>query len=135
MRGYGTYLQGGWEAAAGMFRDEPLTPEQKKLLHKYVSADRNPEKQLDFSDYSRKLCSAGRNYINLMPNGDVYTCSSGISYHLQDLARRIALDRPIKQFVLGNLFDGSFALNNNDVFCSLPCKDACDIDSVKIRRF
>jgi len=32
LRGYGTYLQGGWTAAAGMMRDEGLTPEQKKML-------------------------------------------------------------------------------------------------------
>ena len=32
IRGWGTYLSGGWSAASGMMRDEPLTGEQVKLL-------------------------------------------------------------------------------------------------------
>ena len=32
IRGWGTYLSGGWSAASGMMRDEPLTADQTKLL-------------------------------------------------------------------------------------------------------
>ncbi|MGB9979371.1 hypothetical protein [Methanobacterium sp.] len=32
IRGWGTYLSGGWSAASGMMKDEPLTADQVKLL-------------------------------------------------------------------------------------------------------
>lgn len=41
-RNWGTYLQGGWESARGMMRDEPLTPEQKARL----AAAKTPEERL-----------------------------------------------------------------------------------------
>ena len=40
----------------------------------------------------------------------------------------------LRQFALGNLFDPAFALNKTDIKCSLPCKEACDRDSVAVRR-
>ena len=39
------------------------------LIGKYVQKDRQA-KFLDFDDYAPKKCSAGRNYINIAPNGD-----------------------------------------------------------------
>jgi hypothetical protein len=35
---------------------------------------------------------------------------------------------------MGNLFDPDFALRKSPVACTLPCKMACDLDSVTIRR-
>lgn len=39
IRGWGTYLTGGWTAASGMMRDEPLTADQKKLLQGATTYD------------------------------------------------------------------------------------------------
>lgn len=39
IRGWGTYLSGGWNAASGMMRDEPLTGDQVKLLQKADTYD------------------------------------------------------------------------------------------------
>lgn len=39
IRGWGTYLSGGWTAASGMMRDEPLTADQVKLLQNAKTYD------------------------------------------------------------------------------------------------
>jgi hypothetical protein len=36
----------------------------------------------------------------------------------------------LSRFALGNLFDQDFALNKSNITCTLPCKEACDRDSV-----
>jgi hypothetical protein len=40
----------------------------------------------------------------------------------------------LRKFAMGNLFDPAFALSKTDIKCSLPCKEACDRDSVAVRR-
>jgi hypothetical protein len=105
------------------------------LLDRCIAKDRHPDSQLDFNDFSEKSCSAGRNYINLMPNGDVFACAGGLGYLRSGLYRDFpnpgGMD--LNQFILGNLFDPDFELNKDDIKCSLPCKEACDRDAVVIR--
>lgn len=112
------------------------TPEQRVLLDRVLRSDRNPDSQLDFNDFSEKSCSAGRNYINLMSNGEVYACNGGLQYLRSGLYAGFpnpgGMD--LRKFAIGNLFDPAFALNQRDIVCSLPCKEACDRDSVSVRQ-
>ena len=105
--------------------------EERALLRKYTQADR--ESLVDFDDFSPKQCSAGRNYINLMPDGQVFTCAGGFSYTYSPLYTELVKDKPLGQFRMRNLFDADFALNSSDVVCELPCKDACDRDAVIVK--
>ena len=96
-------------------------------------------KQLDFADYDDKQCSAGRNYINVMPNGDVYTCLGGAQYTLSPLQEGILARSPggrpdIRGFAMGNLFDRTFRLLDGTITCKLPCTHACDLDAASIKR-
>ncbi len=112
------------------------SPEQRAMLDRCLRSDRNPDSQLDFNDFSEKSCSAGRNYINLSSNGNVYTCNGGMQYIHSTLYEGFANPggMDIRQFAIGNLFDPAFALNKTDIICKLPCKEACDRDSVAVRR-
>ena len=112
------------------------SPEQRALLERCVGKDRNPDKQLDYNDFSEKSCSAGRNYINIEPNGDVFACAGGMGYLRSGLYSGFPNPRgmDLNQFALGNIFDPAFTLNQTDIKCSLPCKEACDRDSVVIQR-
>jgi MoaA/NifB/PqqE/SkfB family radical SAM enzyme len=105
--------------------------EQLKLLQRHTQRDRNalPE----FDDFSNKSCSAGRNYINLMPNGDVFTCASGYSYAYSPLFADVVAGQRTDHYRMGNLFDPDFSLNATDISCTLPCQAYCDRDSVFIR--
>jgi MoaA/NifB/PqqE/SkfB family radical SAM enzyme len=109
--------------------------EQLKLLQKHTQSDhnRNANALVEFDDYSRKSCSAGRNYINLMPNGDVYTCASGYSYAHSPLFTHIVAGQSTDHYRMKNLFDSDFSLNTTDVSCTLPCQAYCDRDSVLIK--
>ena len=112
------------------------SPEQRALLDRVLRSDRNPDSQLDFNDFSEKSCSAGRNYINVASNGDVSTCNGGTQYLHSSLYAGFpnpgGMD--LRKFAMGNLFDPAFTLNKTDIKCSLPCKEACDRDSVAVRR-
>ena len=133
------------ERIASMMRDhnitlhvDPLvdtdcsyTPEQKALLKKHTYADRRYT--IAFDDFTVKRCSAGRNYIHLMPGGEVYSCSAGCSYIHSPLFKHVVAGHAVSQYAMGNVFDPSFRLNSEDVTCTLPCKDACDRDSVIIK--
>jgi hypothetical protein len=87
---------------------------------------------VDFNDFSPKQCSAGRNYINLLPDGQVFTCAAGFSYTYSPLYTDLVKNRSLEHFRMPNLFDPDFRLNPTDLVCKLPCKDACDRDSVLI---
>lgn len=104
--------------------------QEEALLKKYTQADR--KSLVDFNDFNPKQCSAGRNYINLMPDGQVFTCAAGFSYTYSPLYTEMVRNRPLDNFRMGNLFDEGFKLNSTDIICKLPCKDACDRDSVLI---
>jgi len=105
--------------------------EEQALLRKHTQADR--KSLVQFDDFSRKQCSAGRNYINLLPNGDVFACAAGFNYVHSPLYSEIVKGRNLDHFRMRNLFDPEFKLNSSDVMCELPCKDACDRDSVIIK--
>lgn len=104
--------------------------EEQTLLGKYTQADR--KSLVDFDDFSRKQCSAGRNYINLLPDGQVFTCAAGFNYTYSPLYADLVKNKPLGHYRMGNIFDSDFKLNSSDVMCELPCKDACDRDSVII---
>jgi molybdenum cofactor biosynthesis enzyme MoaA len=104
---------------------------EEKLLRKHTSADR--KKLAQFDDFSPKRCSAGRNYMNLMPDGQAFTCAGGYSYTLSPLYAEMVKDKPLGHFRLGNIFDADFKLNSNDIVCELPCQHACDRDSVLVK--
>jgi len=111
--------------------DCTYTAQQENLLAKYTYADR--KYTIDFDDYSVKHCSAGRNYIHLMPGGEVYTCAGGCSYLHSPLFKDVVLGADVSMYAMGNIFDPGFRLNSKDITCELPCKDACDRDSVIIK--
>jgi MoaA/NifB/PqqE/SkfB family radical SAM enzyme len=105
--------------------------EQLLLLRKHTAADRKdlPE----FEDFSLKACSAGRKYINLMPNGDVFACASGFEYYHSPLFAHLAAGKRVDHYRMGNLFEPGFSLNKEDILCDLPCQAYCDRDSVIIK--
>jgi organic radical activating enzyme len=107
------------------------SPEQIRVLNKYTQADRGS--LVSFDDFSVKRCSAGRNYINLMPGGEVFTCAGGWTYTHSPLFKDVVNGSTVDHYSMGNLFDPAFRLNSEDITCSLPCKDACDRDSVIIK--
>jgi MoaA/NifB/PqqE/SkfB family radical SAM enzyme len=109
------------------------TPAQQRLLERYIQYDRNPEQQLNFADFSEKRCSAGRNYINVAPDGEVYTCASGLSYVHSTLYGHLLQGSDVSGFRIGNLMDAAFRLHETDITCSLPCPTACDRDAAIIR--
>ena len=107
--------------------------EQLKLLQKHTQSDRKADALVEFNDFSLKSCSVGRNYINLMPNGDVFTCASGYSYAYSPLFAHVVEGQRTDHYRMRNLFDPNFSLNRTDVLCTLPCQAYCDRDSVLIR--
>lgn len=109
------------------------SPEQLKVLSRHLTADRQSDSQMDFQDFSAKSCSAGRNYINLTPDGSAYTCYGGMNFIHSPLYADIAGGKDLSQFQMGNLFDPAFRLNSRDMICSMPCNAACDRDYTTIR--
>lgn len=116
------------------------TPEEKEILSHYLAADRNKHiDMLEFNSYVPKRCSAGQNYINIMPDGTVFRCVTGSDYFHSPLKRRIldgGPDAPYDSnfFLMGNIFDSKFKLDKNPAICNLPCTAACDRDMAKIKR-
>jgi MoaA/NifB/PqqE/SkfB family radical SAM enzyme len=111
-------------------REFRYSASEQTLLRKYTQADR--KSLVDFSDFSPKQCSAGRNYINLLPDGQVFTCAAGFSYTYSPLYTELVGNQPLENFRMGNIFDSNFRLHASDIVCKLPCKDACDRDSVLV---
>jgi MoaA/NifB/PqqE/SkfB family radical SAM enzyme len=115
------------------------TDSEKELLSKVLQKDRiNTLDRLDFYGYSTKKCSAGRNYINIMPNGEVYRCAAGFEYYYSPLRNSVLSTGPNAPydpafFFMGNIFDPSFRLDTKDITCELPCPAACDRDMAKIK--
>lgn len=116
------------------------TPEEKEILSHYLAADRNKHIDMfEFNCYVPKRCSAGQNYINIMPDGTVFRCATGSEYFHSPLKRRLlggGPDAPYNPnfFLMGNIFDSKFKLDKNPVYCHLPCTAACDRDMAKIKR-
>ncbi len=112
------------------------TDEQYKQIEKYLTYDRNFKKKDDFYEAKIcKLCSAGRNYINIMPNADVYSCVGGMEY-INAVHRKQYIKNPeiLKRYRLGNLADDNFSFFKKDKLCPNPCIYVCDWDYAEIRK-
>lgn len=105
--------------------------EEEALLRKYTKSD--SAALVQFDDFSLKECSAGRNYLNLLPDGQVFTCAGGFTYTYSGLYADMVKNKPLDQYRMGNIFNPDFKLNSRDIKCELPCKDACDRDSVIVK--
>ena len=114
-------------------RSFEYSPDQLKILKRHIAADRQPETQLDFADFSPKRCSAGRNYVNFSPDGSAYTCYGGMNFIHSSLYSDIADGKDLSAFRMGNLFEPEFRMNSADILCSMPCNAACDRDAAIIR--
>ncbi len=116
------------------------TPEEEKFVNSFLSSERRVQHdQLDYADYQPKLCGAGVNYINIFPNGEVYTCAGGMEYVHSPLVKGILEQQPgehfdVSKFKMGNLFDPAFSLNARRIVCPLPCRAACDRDFTAFKR-
>jgi MoaA/NifB/PqqE/SkfB family radical SAM enzyme len=108
--------------------------DQMKLLSRHITADRNAKAESSpFDDFSTKRCSAGRNYINLCPDGSAYTCYGGMNFVHSSLYSDVAAGKDLSQFKMGNLFNPDFKLNSEDMICAMPCTAACDRDAAIIK--
>lgn len=116
------------------------TPEEMVILSRYLASDRNTQMDmLNFNSYTPKECSAGQNYINIMPDGTVFRCVGGSDYFHSPLKKRLLDMGPGAPydpgfFLMGNVFDPGFKLDKAPVCCQLPCTAACDRDMAKIKR-
>lgn len=116
------------------------TPDELQFLDSFLSIERRKQHdQLVDNDYQPKLCGAGVNYINIMPDGEAYTCAGGMEYMHSPLVKNILDDQPdapfdLSQFKMGNIFDPGFALNKKRIVCPLPCRAACDRDFTTFKR-
>lgn len=115
------------------------TREERIILDDCLENDRaNTLDRLDFYSYGAKKCSAGKNYINIMPNGDVFRCAAGFEYFHSPLRKSILAQGPKAPydpgyFSMGNIFDADFSLDSNSIYCDLPCPAACDRDMASIK--
>jgi MoaA/NifB/PqqE/SkfB family radical SAM enzyme len=105
--------------------------EQLALLKKHAKIDR--ASMPEFNDFSLKSCSAGRNYINLMPNGDAFACASGFEYVYSPLFSHVVGEQKTDHYRMKNLFDPAFSLNTSNISCTLPCQAYCDRDMAVIK--
>jgi MoaA/NifB/PqqE/SkfB family radical SAM enzyme len=109
------------------------TEDQLKSLKPFLAPDRKHDNELDFTDFSPKRCSAGRNYINVAPDGGAYTCNGGMNFIHSPLYSELSAGRDVSQYRMGNIFDPDFHSNQKDIACSMPCNLACDRDTAIIR--
>lgn len=105
------------------------SPEYLEVLKKYIKKDRTFDVDDEKLYNSLKKCSAGRNYYNLMPNGDATICSRCKDFLYSPSIEHI--DNEV--FKLGNIFNGDFHLNKKDFMCEYDCVDHCDWDYSKIK--
>lgn len=107
-----------------------FSKEQLQILKKFVSPDRSIKKKKKlYNTTKRKKCSAGRNYYNIMPNGEISICSGGMDYKYSPL-RSLSIN---EIFNLGNVFEDEIELNKRDFVCNYPCLNHCDMDFCLIR--
>ena len=116
------------------------TKEENELLLPLLSKERRAQAdQLDENDYGTKLCGAGKNYINIFPDGQTYTCAGGMEYSHSPIVKPILDNQPeprfkLDQFRMGNIFNPDFRLRERPIACSLPCRAACDRDFTSFTR-
>jgi MoaA/NifB/PqqE/SkfB family radical SAM enzyme len=115
------------------------TPQEMTILSRYLPPDRVTQMdRLESDKYDRKLCSAGQNYINIMPDGTVFRCAAGFDYYHSPLRRTVLKGGPHGPydpgyFKTGNIFDPNYQLDTRPVLCELPCTAACDRDMARIK--
>jgi len=116
------------------------TEDENKMLDAVISKERKKQfDQLDEKDYGVKICGAGKNYINIFPDGQTYTCAGGMEYKHSHLVKSILENQPepkfdVDKFSIGNIFDPDFKLRANPISCNLPCRAACDRDFTSYKR-
>lgn len=86
-----------------------------------------------YNSTKMKLCSAGRNFYCLMPNGEALSCTSGMDYIYSDLRKDDANGFDTNVFKMGNIFEESFKLKTEDIKCNLSCFSHCDMDYTIIK--
>jgi len=115
------------------------TPQEMAILSRYLTPDRRTSKDRpDLDNHALKECSAGQNYINIMPDGTVFRCGNGFNYYHSPLRGRLLEVGPHAPydpgfFLMGNIFDPTFTLDKKSVCCELPCTQGCDRDMATIR--
>jgi len=99
-----------------MLDGEPeFSKEEKQFVEKIVSQDR----KIEFDVNKKVKCSAGKDYIVIFPNGEVYQCLSKAEEGIGKI---------------GNFFDEKFKLLDSFSVCSrYPYCCSCDRDNVKIK--
>ncbi len=111
------------------------TEEQLKEINKYLVDDRNQNKKTNFYEsYCNKNCSAGKNYINIMPNADVYSCVGGLEYVNAEHRKKYIKNSNLDRFKMGNLADEKFEFKKENQICNLPCVYVCDWDYADIKK-
>jgi MoaA/NifB/PqqE/SkfB family radical SAM enzyme len=105
----------------------------KELLDKFVQADRSAKRWKKFKDYSPKICSAGRTYMNIMPSGEAYTCFCGMEYNKSPLVKRLVAGRKLPNYNMKNVVDKDFRLRSENMICGMPCRIACDLTGAEIK--
>jgi len=133
---YGKEVKDFWKKAAFMESvSENLTvnfvdyPKQRKYVEKYqklalkygfrFNIEPYVDIQKDLGIGDSKLCYAGVDYIMIVPNGDVWRCNTAFNYHY--------FVKPIPEFKLGNVFDGTYKRLKNPKPCNLKCVHGCDL--------
>lgn len=105
------------------------TAEEAEIVSRYVPS--RVKVGWAIEDYGPKQCVAGSKYFQLLPNGDVYTCYSGLYYATSPLHEGLCEDPSM--FYLGNLFDGSFRPLTRPIRCTYPCSERCDHGYARVR--
>jgi len=109
------------------------TSEENEKVKKLVSNPLMSEREISGFDSSATLkeCSAGITNLFIVPNGDIYKCVAGFYYVTSPLHKKFRAKK--EEFYMGNVFDGTFKLENKKTLCRYPCSEACDITFAKPR--
>ena len=102
---------------------------QKFILKKYIKTDRSNTKKMLFAQKTAKICSAGRNFYNIMPNGEVSVCSRMMDNKYSNYGEKI----DESNFFLENIFSENFKLNTQNIICKHACINHCDLDYCDIK--
>jgi MoaA/NifB/PqqE/SkfB family radical SAM enzyme len=94
------------------------TADEQEAVKQFVTLKRTIEPWHEKSE--DKLCSAGRDYICIVPNGDVFCCNTGFFYANK------------QEFKLGNI-TSTVKFANEDRLCDVPCPSACDLTFAKMK--
>jgi MoaA/NifB/PqqE/SkfB family radical SAM enzyme len=97
------------------------TEEEQRIVKKFISQKRTvePWNSPGRAQITEKMCSGGRDYICIVPNGDVFKCNTGFFYSDRD------------RFRIGNI-TSKVQLSNVDTPCNVPCPSACDLSMANI---